>query len=188
MASVVDICNRALQKLGASRIVELGEDSRNARSCNVAYEPVKLALLRKHTWSCAIKRASLAADAVGPEFGPAFAYTLPADFVRLAESDVVSNSDDFQIENGRIVTNMSAPLEIRYVANISDPNEMDALFREVLSSELAVELCEELTQSNTKKPELKDDLKDLYRVAAKVNAIERPSQQPPEDTWVTVRD
>jgi hypothetical protein len=61
--SVVEICNRALQKLGAARITSLTQDTPNARSCNVAYNVLRKAELRSHPWSFAIKRAELAADA-----------------------------------------------------------------------------------------------------------------------------
>ena len=51
MASKVEIANRALQKLGAKRIASLSEDSRNARAINAAYDTLREAELRAHTWS-----------------------------------------------------------------------------------------------------------------------------------------
>lgn len=189
MASKVEICNRALQKLGAKRIVELDEDSKNARACNVAFEPVKLAELRAHPWTCAIKRVSLAADSPAPTFGPANAYTLPADYLRLTQPDQKLNqaSIDWTIEGRRLVTNDSAPLEIRYIADITDPNQMDALFREALASRLAYELCEEITQSNSKKEACDADYKRAIAEARRANAIERPAPYTADDSWVTVR-
>jgi hypothetical protein len=188
MASTVEICNRALQKLGASKITSLTEDSRNARACNLAYEPVKQALLREHPWSCAIKRAELAADAQAPTHTKAYRYELPSDFIGLLEEDYPTNNSDWQIEGKMIVTDDVAPLYIRYIYDVTDPNEMDALFREALSCKLALELCEELTQSNTKLAALEALYTDIVRQAKKSNAIERTPQQPPEDPWVTVRD
>ena len=47
MASVVQISNRALQKLGAKSIVSLTEDSVNARAANLCYEDLRRAELRK---------------------------------------------------------------------------------------------------------------------------------------------
>lgn len=189
MASDVEICNRALQKLGATRITSLSENSNNARSCNVAYEPVKKALLRSHTWNFAIKRVELAASATDPVFGRGASYPLPADFLRLLpldpEDEVVSS--DWQIEGKSIITNDADPIYIRYIYNVSDPNEMDSLFLELFSTSLALELCEELTQSNTKKAALKEDRKEILAEARRINAIENVAQQPPEDSWVTCR-
>jgi len=190
MASVVEICNRALQKLGAKRITTLTEDSVSSRACNAVYNSIRLAELRSHPWSCAIKRASLAASTTEPEFNKGYAYPLPSDFVRLIENDngYNYNDNDWQIEGTQIITDDSAPLYIRYIYDLSDPAVMDAMLREVISCRMAIELCEELTQSNTKKTELKDDYRLLVREARKVNAISgKPPTESPDDVWITVR-
>ena len=41
MASTVDICNGALNQLGATTILSLTEDSKNARLCNSRYTQVR---------------------------------------------------------------------------------------------------------------------------------------------------
>lgn len=189
MASEVGIANRALQRLGANRITSLTESSRNARSVNAAYTELRDAELRRHTWHFSIKRAQLAASSTDPAFGPAKAYPLPSDFLRLLPPDAQyhSNDLDWKIEGDAIVTGESAPLNIRYVARIEDPNLMDALFREALALRIAKELCEELTQSNTKYQLVEQDYRAALREAMNTNAIEQPVQDPPEDTWITVR-
>jgi hypothetical protein len=189
MASEVEICNRALQKLGAHRIVSLTENSVNARACNVAYVPCRDALLRSHPWSFAISTASLAADATPPDFGPANAFQLPSDFIRLLSdyAEWVLNSDDHIIQGQKIFSNDDDPLEIRYVSRVTDPNLMDPLFRECLSAKLALELCEELTQSNAKKESAKEDFKDSIVEARRANAFEKVSDKPAEDEWITIR-
>lgn len=189
MASQVEICNRALQILGAQRITSLDEGSRNALSCAAAYEPVRLAELRKHPWSFAVRRAVLAADSPAPTWGRANAFTLPSTCLRLLPSypeDNV-NSLDWQIEGRAILTDESAPLYIRYIADVTDPNTMDALFREALSAKLAFEMCEEITQSNSKQEIAGGRYKDAVAEARKANAIERVAAEPPEDTWITAR-
>ena len=189
MASVVDICNRALQKLGAERIISLTQDSVSARACNLAYTQVRDAELRAHTWNFAIKRAEIAADATAPVYGYSYAYTLPADCLRLLKNDHQENyySNNWKVEGRKIITDESAPLPIRYVARITDSTEYDALFVEALSSKLAYELCEELTQSNTKKQSAADDYKLAIREARKINAFENVPAEQETDTWLTVR-
>ena len=59
MASVVDICNSALNLLGASTITTLTEDSKNARLCNQRYEPIRDRTFRSHAWNCLTKEFSL---------------------------------------------------------------------------------------------------------------------------------
>ncbi len=189
MASDVEIANRALQHLGAKRIVSLDEDSRNAQAINTAYEPTKLAELRKHPWCFATARAELAANSTAPIFTRTNSFPLPADFVRLLPPDPedVTNWQDWIIEGRNIITNDSAPLYIRYVYDVTDPNEMDALFREAFAAKLAENLCEEITQSNSKKADIKDTYKDIIADAKRTNAIEKTAEVPPEDEWVTKR-
>jgi len=62
MASVVDICNSALNLLGASTITALTEDSKNARLCNQRYEPIRNRTFRSHAWNCLTKRVQLAKE------------------------------------------------------------------------------------------------------------------------------
>lgn len=189
MASVVGVCNSALQKLGAARITSLSDDSKNARACNAAYERVRDALLRRHTWSFSIKRAQLAADSSDPAFGPAKQYSVPSDFIRLLPPDPDDNVNDldWKIEGRKILTSDTAPLDVRYVYRVTDPNDMDTLFLEVWAAALAADICEEITQSNTKKEALRQDLKELLAEARRANAIESVSAAMPEDVWITAQ-
>ena len=83
MASVVQICNGALNQLGASTILTLTEDSKNARLCNARYENVRDAVFRHHPWNCLQKRLALPADTEAPAWGFTKQFTLPADCLRL---------------------------------------------------------------------------------------------------------
>lgn len=190
MASDVEICNVALQKLGAARISSLTEASVNARHCATAFEPQRDAELRAHPWSFAIVRAQLPADAVAPLFGKARSFTLPSDFIRLLSPDETLNFNnlDWKIEGNKIITDDSAPLSIRYVSRVTDANRMDTLFREALASRIALQICEPVTQSNTKMDRVERQYKAAVSEARRTNAIEKTAETPPEDTWVTVRN
>ena len=59
MASVVDICNGALNQLGATTILSLTEDSKNARLCNARFSEVRDAVFRSHPWNCLQTRVEL---------------------------------------------------------------------------------------------------------------------------------
>lgn len=189
MASKVEIANRALQLLGAKRITSITEDSRNARSIDAAFEVIKQAELRKHPWNCAIKRTQLAADSTAPTFGKSNYFQLPSDCLRILAPDPEYNFNDldWQIEGRKIATNDTAPLNLRYIYDVDDVNEMDVLLRETISAKLAEALCEEITQSNQKKADAQSAYKEAVAEAKRANAIERVAAQPPEDVWVTAR-
>jgi len=185
MASEVSICNRALQKLGAARIQSLTEDNVRARACNANYSELRDAELRKHRWHFSIKRTQLAADTTAPVFGKTNYFTLPTDCLRPLpprKADV-----EWVIEGRKIATDWTAPLDLRYISQITDPNTMDATFREALASKLAYELCEEITQSNIKKRANLDDYTTAIAEARKTNATETVSEEGPEDSWVLAR-
>ena len=100
MASQVDICNGALNQLGASTIISLTEDSKNARILNQRYEMVRDRVFREHPWNCLIKRTKLAQDAATPAYEYSYQYTLPSDCLRVLKTYEQKDDIDFKIENG----------------------------------------------------------------------------------------
>lgn len=189
MASNVEIANRALQNLGAKRITSLTDDSVQARAVNACFDTLRQSELRKHPWNFAIQRIQLAKSSISPTFVKDNSFPLPSDCLRVLpnDPDYELNSKDWQIEGRVIVTNDSPPLNVRYIKDVTDPNQMDVLFREALSARIALELAEELTQSNTKKADLKALYDEKIAEAKKANAIERIPVTPFDDTWITVR-
>lgn len=187
--SNVAIANLALQKLGAKRITSLTEDSPNARTMNACFEHQRDLELAKHRWSFAIRRAQLAVDATAPTFGPARSFTLPAEYLRLIEPDLEENYNDldWKIEGKKILTDQTAPLNIRFIYRVEDPNEFAPAFIESLACKLAWHTCEDITQSNQKKADILNEYTLAIREARRTNAIEKIAEEPPEDTWVTAR-
>lgn len=189
MASVTEICNRALQKLGAKRITSIDENSTAAIELRTAYEPVRDACLMEHRWGFAIKRAQIAADSPAPTWGRENSFSLPEDCLLVLppypEDDNIYR--DWVIENRKILTDDAAPLYLRYVKKVSDPNEMDVLFREAFATKLAFELCEKITQSNTKKESLRLDYEEIITTAKKQSAIQSVPIKSVDDTWIATR-
>jgi len=186
MASEVGICNRAIQRVGGTRIASLADATKTARECSTAYEPSRDALLRIYNWSFAIGRASLAADTVVPTFDPPGAqYTFPANAQRIL---IPNRADcDWIIEGRKILSDWTAPLELRYIKQITDPNEMDSLFREALALKIALAICEAITGSNNKQASIRQDFIDVIAEAKRTNGIEKLADEPPECSWITVR-
>jgi hypothetical protein len=197
MASEVDICNLALQRLGAKSISALTEDSTAGRECNRVYDHARNSELRAHPWSFARARAELAASTTDPVFGYAKAYPLPADFIRLLPARNVADNTtvlggidpniDWQIESGEILTDDTAPLQIVYLKKVTDPNEFDDMFTDLLVARIAMDIAEKITQSNTKKTNAETRYVEIKREAKRVNSYERPPQEFPADEWVVAR-
>lgn len=187
--SGVDICNRALQKLGANRINSFTDNTRTARACAIIYDPRRRALLRDYEWVFSIKRATISQDDPPPDWGKPYSYTLPGDFLRLIDNypERQNNALDFQIEGLQIFTRLPSPLHIRYIYDVEDTTLFDALFSEALAANIAMELAEELTQSNSKKQAAASDFSNALNEAKRIAAIEKIPEVPVEDEWITIR-
>jgi hypothetical protein len=203
------IINRALQLLGYKAVGSISDNDRGAKAMNRAYQPVLLAMLRENFWGFSIVRAILAASATTPIFGKAKYYPLPGDFLMLAPPDqdtayvlgalapipsARNNSvqyTDFQIEqfNGglAIASDMTPPINIRYVTSNVTESIMDPAFCEAFSACLAMDTCEELTQSNTKMANAEKMYDSAMNEAKKRNAFEMMPVQAPIDPWILVR-
>ena len=83
MTSDIDICNRALSRLGTrATIAALSENSTEARTAAIWYATTRDALLRAADWNFARRRVALA-ELGTPPTGWAFRYALPTDCLRL---------------------------------------------------------------------------------------------------------
>ena len=175
MASVVDICNGALNQLGGTTILSLTEDSKNARICNARYTQVRDALFRTHPWNCLQLRASLAKDATAPAWGFSSSFTLPADCLRLLY--IVDFDSNYKVEGRKILSNTST-MKILYISRITDPNEYDELLRETLSASLAADIAYGVTSSNPVAQNMYTLFQDKLRDARFVDSTEGQNNAP----------
>jgi len=153
MASVVDICNSALNLLGASTISALTDDSRNARLCNQRYEPVRNRVFRSHAWNCLHKRVQLAQNSTAPVIEYSNAYALPSDCLRVLKvhngtTDSIASSIDYKLEGKNIVTD-EGTIYLIYIALDTDPNNYDTYLQESISHQLAADLAYAVTNNAT---------------------------------------
>lgn len=192
-ASVVAICNQALALLGADRITDLGDDSQPARLCSVFYEPARDAVLRAYPWNFAIRRAALAALTSTPAWGHDLEYQLPEGptpehCLRVLDVYLADERNEpWRVEGRKILTSLTAPLYISYVARITDPAQYDPLFVKALAARLAVELAYPITASSS----MLDLVSRLYTQALNEARVTDAQESSPETVsatdWLDVR-
>ena len=198
MASEVSICNRALQLLGADTIIALTDDTSRARTMATAYQAVRDAELERRKWRFAIKRVQLAALSTAPVFGYAYQYQVPNDYLRLIPGgDLVSVADlsDYRtgssalyvVEGDKILTDLGAPLSIRYLARIEDSATFSPSFSEALSARLADDCCERITQSDSKRQLAMAAYSRAVKEAVRANAIEAAPESQADGEWIMAR-
>lgn len=142
MASVVQICNSALNQLGAASITALTDNSKNARLCNERYNTVRDSVFRSHPWNSLIKRIQLAQNTTTPVYGFSYQFNLPSDCLRVLTIDAYNS--DFKVEGRKILCNESS-IKLVYVSQVTDPNEMDVLLRETIAAALAADIAYAIT-------------------------------------------
>ena len=169
MASVVEICNGSLNQLGATTILSLTEDSKNARLCNQRYSQVRDAVFRSHPWNCLQKRIEIAKDTTAPAWGFKFAYTLPADCLRLLR--ILDYDSNYKVEGRKILSNTSS-MKILYIGRVTDPNEYDESLRETLSAALGADIAFAVTSNNQTATNMYNLFQDKLKDARFVDSTE----------------
>jgi len=162
MTSNVDIVNSALNMIGASNISSLDENSKAAKVMNQRFEGVRDSVFRSHPWNCLIRRATLAQEVDVPDYGYVYQYALPTDpyCLRILEfsngymtypyDNMMNNRGGpaYVIEGRKLITD-EGTAKIKYVARVTDPNQLDASLVDTLSARLAAETAYAITGSTS---------------------------------------
>ena len=196
--SEVSIVNNALTFLGESRIICLADNTKPAREANATYADISDSFLAAYNWSFTKTRAQLPALVSAPLFQYNHQYKIPTDCLRLLQigeysvgldlSDYRgSDTSDFALEEGNILTNLGAPLHIKYIKRVEDTALFPPNFVMAFSMKLAELLAEPLTQSDQKRQRAVDAFAREIRNAIRANAIELPPSKLPDDEWLMSR-
>ena len=183
MSSEVQICNRALIKIGAKTILSFADDSKRARLCSTIYADERDTLLRSHPWNFAIRRKSLALlQEVTPNWD--YTYQLPTDCLRVIYPDVQIHL--YRIENCRLLTNVLLDY-VRYIIRVDDPNKFDASFTSTLACKLAMELAKPITDNDQLYDQMADGYARAIVDARSVGAMEQGPLWIDSEEWLTSR-
>lgn len=186
MASVVQICNLALGRLGADAILDLNGTSKESQACKLFYQQALEEVLRTHPWNFAIRRQTLTADAVDPSFGWAKSYALPLDCLRVLDLNDIGQLTDpprWQIE-GRSIYCDNDEAHIRYIGRAEDPSQYDSLFVGALACKLAALIAKKVTGSDTIAAEQLQQYEVVYGPDARFGD-DKESRAKPKPPWVT---
>lgn len=191
--STVSICNAALDMLGADVITALADESKEARLCNRNYERVRDATLRAYPWNCALARTNLAADGSAPSWGYERQFLLPegpdpAHCLRvLSINGEVDYGLRYKVEGRKILTDEAAPLEISYIARVTDPALFDPLLVDAIAARLAMDLAYPLTGSVSLAQAMSEAYAEKLAEARMVDAQEGSADDFTAPEWLESR-
>lgn len=193
MTSNVDICNSALNMVGASIITSLTEDTKAARVCNQRYPFVRDAVFRAHPWNCLIRRVKLGRDATAPAYKYAYRYTLPSDPYCLRVLTISDDGDDerrdidYKVEGNRFLLTDQGAVYIQYISRDEDPNQYDVLLTEALAARMASDIAYPLVGSSA----LSTNLFAIYEIKLKEARFADAQEGYPDDiiadTFISAR-
>lgn len=175
--SIIGICNLGLVTgLGQDPIAALTDNRKAAILCNLRYDQIRRELLRAHPWGFARARAQLSLAGTQPVFGdPAF--TLPADFMRVAMLDDEFNDLGWAVEGRQLLAAVTAPLNLLYIYDCQDPTLFDPLFVAALGYAIAVELAVPITQDRGLKAQMENELEAKMSAARLVTSQDNSSSE-----------
>lgn len=179
------ICNSALAKLGAERIVSLDADNNRAKLLKEQYEKIRNDLLYSHPWNFAISRVQLAPLVTPPIADFSHQFQLPADCLRVIGSDLPQEMD-WNVE-GRLILCNSDSLKIKYIRLEEDTSKYTPGFVEVLACKIAADCAYSLVQSTTLADMLYKKYEFQLRQARSFDAQESVGDRVYADTWLNSR-
>ena len=197
MPSVVDICNEAMDLLGAATITSLNENSKEARLCNRKFDTVRDAVLRAHPWNVAISRAALAANSTPPAFGFTYKFPLPTDPYCLRvlsfwnsnvnnELAAYDSNIMFKIEGRSILSNEN-DCRIVYISRVTDTEQFDPLLSTTIAHRLAADTAYAITGSNSVSQQMFALYESRLKEAKGVDSMEGYPEQPVADYFIDIR-
>lgn len=198
MASQNQIANWALDLMGEPHVDDITDAVERAELLLAAWDSVRDNLLRQKTWRFSIQRASLAVHSSTPAWGFSYQYQIAADVVRVVQVDqyyppailsdqVGSDTAYFHIEGDKILTNLSAPLKVRWAVNSVDVGLWDPCFAQVMACDLAERLAPRATGSEAMLNRIAAQRSQAMGAAQRVNAIETPPRMINDGSWVVSR-
>lgn len=187
MPSYVSIANSAAVAVGtASRLTAPNEDTTLGRAVASVWDIEREAALRDGAWNFAIKRESLPALSAAPKHGYARKFQLPTDCLKLIEVYRYPR-DYWQLEGRQIHSNADAPLDIRYLADITEPAEFDALFAKAFAMRIACAIGNRISGSSFNEGLNWQKYQDALKDARMSDAFENPPIEQAESSWIEAR-
>ena len=170
--------------LGADRITSLEDNAENARRLTAIYDSTLEDVLRAHPWNFAIARVQLAQLATTPLYEYDYEFQLPGNCLRvLSVSDGTNIISDFKVEGRKLLADDTI-VQIKYIANITDPNQYTSQFIYVLASRLAAEIAYAVTNNKATAEQMFDLYLSRLQTAKETDAQESSSVEVlDEDLW-----
>lgn len=156
MATDVQLCSRALVSIGSSAIASFSDGTMESNVASQLYATTRDNLLGAWSWRFATKRAAITTPTTTPAADWEYAFTLPADCLRVlsvgeyADGSTQQDSGglDYDVADGVILAGVGK-IVLRYVYRIAEAG-FRPYFELALVRKLAAEFSLPITESTSK--------------------------------------
>lgn len=189
MSNYVTVANLAAIKMGTqARVAAPGDDTVLARKLAAVWDIERKAVLREGSFNFSMQRAELAAQVDAVPYPWEFCYPLPTGWLRFIE--VLNPGVDatgYQLEAGKILCNVPAPLYVRYVEDVKTEALWDEAFAEAFACRLAWKCGKSITGTTYDEQGGLQEYRLALAAANRVDAMENPRIESDEVGWVMAR-
>ncbi len=195
MVAKLELYNRALRHLKTVRLATLGELTASRRELDAVYDGSLQYALELGGWKFATRTSSLTEpDAASTNFGLAYAYPKPSDFVRwvaICPDDLFTTEvEDWEEEAGYVYSNLNA-LYIKYVSNSTsyglDLTAWPDNFVELVALIMAERACIPITSDVKLESDIAEKRRRAETRAKRFDAIKERTKFKPTGALVTSR-
>lgn len=173
------VCNMALGKIGAAKITAISDKA--DINLQQIYDLTRDKLLVRYQWNFAMAREELTPNDESPLFEWAYAYDLPMDF--LGRPELYNSKAEFAIEGLTLLCNDDI-VQLKYIAQITDPSMFSPLFTECFILGLAAELAVIITNDQKLKEALLIEQRNKMLDAMLINSYDNNLAETEElTTW-----
>jgi len=173
VTSQTRIANRALIVLGSvERIVSVDDNSPLAGQIKDLWHESRRTGIVAHPWNFALERAQLNEASPKPVFGYERKFTMPPNCLRWLPPGQ-GDCDWFlgEEEGGFILSDASAPLNIRFITDVPDVTAWPAHFATFMAYQLAMDLAESVTQINANVQDMAYKREEALTEAKKLDGL-----------------
>jgi hypothetical protein len=196
MPTQLTLYNNALMLLGERSLASLSEAREVRRRLDTVWaRPAIDDCLQRGQWKFAIRSVEAEpTPSVDPSFGYQYAFDRPADLVRTTAvcSDEYFTQPllEYQSEGAYWFADVS-PLYLRYVSNGNSYGGNLSLwppnFTRFVEAYLAESIVEAVTADKEIWQKVRAVMRECLTLAQSTDAMEGPTQMPPEGSWVSAR-
>ena len=166
----IDLCSRALTKIGAKSISSFSEETAEASVAEQLYTPTLEGLLSSHPWRFAVAQKELVRLKDNPSADFKYAYALPNDFLRAISAGPAGRGKglEYRLSGNQLHSNGQSVL-LTYLFKPSEYNFPPFFYRLVIAW-LAAEFCLPLTESTSRTEYLQKMAQDEFERAKLIDS------------------